>query len=217
MIVRQLGTVEYTRSWEQMKSFNSERDSATADEIWLLQHPPVFTQGLKYRPEHEPVDYKTIPVVHSDRGGDITYHGPGQLVAYLLIDMKRKNMGIKTLVTAIEESIMNLLEDHNISGKRKSGAPGIYVTEKKIASLGLRVRQGASYHGLSLNVDMDLKPFSAIPPCGFRSLEMTQIADFYPNPQINDIGSRLVAHLGRNLGYNKIEFEQGGLFEQSPR
>lgn len=214
LIIRRMGIMEYSRAWPQMKAFNEQRTNETRDEIWLLQHPPVFTQGLNFRPEHQPAELNDIPVIHSDRGGDITYHGPGQLIVYLLIDIKRKNLGIKDLVTAMEKSIIELLSGYQIKGERQPGSPGVYIDDKKIASLGLRVRRGCSYHGLSFNVDMDLAPFSAIPPCGFTELKMTQLSDYIQNPDLSQIEGELVKQLAAQLGYNKTVNESGEFSEQ---
>lgn len=214
LIIRQPGLVDYTTAWQQMKTFNAGRNEHSSDEIWLLQHPPVYTQGLNARPEHLPAGQPDIPVVHSDRGGDITYHGPGQLIAYLLIDLKRNKLGIKQLVSLLEQATIDLLSQYGVDSDRKSGAPGIYIANKKIASLGLRVRNGCCYHGLSLNVDMDMAPFSAIPPCGFTKLEMTQLSEFTNDIDIGHIGSQLVDQLYGHLGYNKDELSYGETSDQ---
>jgi lipoyl(octanoyl) transferase len=169
LIVRQLGVQDYEPLWREMQNFTDSRIDDTTDEIWLVQHPPVFTLGLNGKPEHilAPGD---IPVVNCDRGGQVTYHGPGQLVVYLLLDLRRRELGVKALVHKMEQAIIDLLAEQGISGERREGAPGIYVDDAKIAALGLRVRRGCCYHGLSLNIDMDLEPFSRINPCGFEGL-----------------------------------------------
>ncbi|GMR18569.1 MAG: lipoyl(octanoyl) transferase LipB [Gammaproteobacteria bacterium] len=217
VVIRKLGIMDYSQAWSDMKDFNRQRTNQTRDEIWLLQHPPVFTQGLNFRPEHQPAELNHIPVIHSDRGGDITYHGPGQLISYLLIDIRRKNLGIKDLVGAMEKSIVKLLDGYQIKGEQAPGAPGIYIAGKKIASLGLRVRRGCSYHGLSINIDMDLTPFSAIPPCGFNKLKMTQLSDYIDHPDLSQIEGELVTQLAAQLGYNSIENEHREISEQSSR
>lgn len=175
LTVRALGVVEYTPVWEAMKSFTDSRDDATADEIWVLQHPPVFTQGQAGKAEHVlfPGD---IPVVQVDRGGQVTYHGPGQLVAYIMVDIKRRNMGARALVSLIEQAIIDTLSFFGVEAAARKEAPGVYVDEAKIASLGLRIRKGRSFHGLSINIDMDLEPFSRINPCGYQGMEIVQLS-----------------------------------------
>ncbi|ASP40719.1 octanoyltransferase [Bacterioplanes sanyensis] len=172
--VRHLGVQPYDAVYQDMLSYTEARDANTADQIWLLQHPPVFTQGQAGKAEHVllPGD---IPVVQTDRGGQVTYHGPGQLVAYLLIDIKRLGMGPRQLVSLIEQAIVNTLSQWHIDAAPRADAPGVYVAERKIASLGLRIKQGRSFHGLALNVDMDLQPFQRINPCGYAGMEMTQM------------------------------------------
>lgn len=176
LIIRQLGLREYEPIWRAMQSFAANRPLDAADELWLLSHPPVFTQGQAGKAEHllAPGD---IPVVQIDRGGQVTYHGPGQLLVYLLIDVRRAGIGVRDLVSAIERAIIAALAAVNISAGLKPGAPGVYVRESKIASLGLRIRRGCSYHGMSLNVAMDLEPFSRINPCGYQGLAVTQVLD----------------------------------------
>lgn len=175
-VVRHLGRVDYAPTWQAMRDFTARRDAATPDELWLLEHPPVFTQGQAGKPEHLLVP-TVIPVVPIDRGGQITYHGPGQLVAYVLIDLKRRGYGIRELVTRLEQAVIDLLAAQGVAAARRSGAPGVYVDGAKIAALGLRVKQGRTYHGLALNVDMDLAPFSLINPCGYPGLAVTQCRD----------------------------------------
>ncbi len=174
--VRERGVADYAATWREMQAYTDTRTAASADELWLLQHPPVFTLGRNGKSEHlhHPGD---IPVIRVDRGGQVTYHGPGQLVAYLLLDLKRRRLGIQSLVRLLEQSVIHLLADYSIRSGRRDKAPGVYVDGHKIAALGLRVRRGCCYHGLSLNVDMDLSPFSMINPCGFANLEVTQLAD----------------------------------------
>ena len=173
LIVRSLGLTEYVAVWQAMRSFTDSRDEQTLDEIWINQHTPVFTQGQSGRQENilEPRD---IPVVHADRGGQVTYHGPGQLVVYLLFDLRRMDLNARRLVDGIEESIVSVLAGYSIGATTKRDAPGVYVDASKIASVGLRIRRGCSYHGLSLNVAMDLEPFDRINPCGHVNLQMSQ-------------------------------------------
>lgn len=175
-VVRRLGRVEYEPAWRAMQDFTARRDAATPDELWLLEHPPVFTQGQAGKPEHL-IAPTAIPVVPIDRGGQITYHGPGQLVAYVLVDLKRRGYGVRELVTRLEEAVIALLAAYDVAAERRAGAPGVYVGGAKIAALGLRVKQGRTYHGLALNVDMDLAPFALINPCGYPGLAVTQCRD----------------------------------------
>lgn len=176
LVVRQLGRVEYEPVWRAMQDFTARRDAESPDELWLLEHPPVYTLGQAGKPEHliAPTD---IPVVPIDRGGQITYHGPGQLVVYLLVDLKRRGYGVRELVTRMEQAVIDLLARHDVTAVRQAGAPGVYVDGAKIAALGLRVKRSCTYHGLALNVDMDLSPFAAINPCGYAGLAVTQCRD----------------------------------------
>jgi lipoyl(octanoyl) transferase len=175
-ILRRLGRVDYAPTWQAMQAFTDVRDATTADELWFLEHAPVFTQGLNGKPEHL-LATGDIPVVGIDRGGQVTYHGPGQLVMYALIDLKRRRIGVRELVVALENAVVTLAASHGIEASGRRGAPGVYVGARKLASIGLRVRRGCSYHGLALNVDMDLEPFGRINPCGMAGLAMTQLAD----------------------------------------
>ncbi len=197
-IVRHLGLRDYPEVWHDMQRFTDTRTSDTRDEIWLLEHPPVFTLGLNGKPEHilTPGD---IPVVKCDRGGQVTYHGPGQLIIYLLLDLRRRDLGVKTLVRKIEQAIIDLLQDNGIHGQRREGAPGIYVDDAKIAALGLRIRRGCCYHGLSLNANMDLTPFSHINPCGYAGLKTVQLHDLQPDINVEHIGNALLQQLARQL------------------
>ena len=207
VIVRDLGLTEYLPCWQHMVQFTNERNGDDADEIWLVEHPPVFTQGQSGKPEHL-FNPGEIPVVQTDRGGQITYHGPGQIVIYPLLNLKRLRLGVRDLVTAIETSIVQCLEQLGISANAKKEAPGVYVrineTEHKIASLGLRVRKGCSFHGLALNTDMDLAPFLAINPCGYEGLPMTQVIDCSAAAElrVDEVRTKLCQSLVRNLGYN---------------
>ena len=175
-ILRCLGRVDYAPTWQAMQAFTDVRDATTADELWFLEHAPVFTQGLNGKPEHL-LATGDIPVVGIDRGGQVTYHGPGQLVMYALIDLKRRRIGVRELVVALENAVVTLAASHGIEASGRREAPGVYVGARKLASIGLRVRRGCSYHGLALNVDMDLEPFGRINPCGMAGLAMTQLAD----------------------------------------
>jgi len=176
VIVRRLGRVDYAATFAAMQEFTAGREEHTPDELWLCEHPPVFTQGLSGKPEHLLRDIG-IPVVQIDRGGQITYHGPGQVVAYLLLDLKRRELKVRDLVRRIEQAVIDLLAGYGIAAERLAGAPGVYVGGAKIAALGLRIKHGCSYHGVSLNVAMDLAPYGAINPCGYEGMPVTQISD----------------------------------------
>ncbi|MFP5408048.1 MAG: lipoyl(octanoyl) transferase LipB [Gammaproteobacteria bacterium] len=175
-VVRSLGRVAYEPTWRAMQTFTAERTADTPDELWLLEHPPVYTQGQAGKPEHL-IAATAIPVVPIDRGGQITYHGPGQIVAYVLVDLRRRGYGIRELVTRMEQAVIDLLAAQGVAAARQPGAPGVYVDGAKIAALGLRVKHGCTYHGLALNVDMDLTPFAAINPCGYAGMPVTQCRD----------------------------------------
>lgn len=200
LIIRELGLVPYLETWHAMQAFTQNRDKQAPDEIWLLQHEPVFTQGQAGKAEHL-LATGDIPVVQVDRGGQVTYHGPGQLVAYLLLDIRRSKLGVRDLVTRIENSLVAVLKEYDISAHPKPDAPGVYTQGKKIASLGLRIRNGCSFHGLALNIDMDLQPFLRINPCGYQGLEMAQMSDYVANPDIDQISQQLSHHLQLQLGY----------------
>ena len=193
-----MGLRDYETVWHEMQHFTDTRTADTPDEIWLLEHPPVFTLGLNGKREHI-LDPGDIPVVKCDRGGQVTYHGPGQLIAYLLLDMRRHQLGVKALVSKIEQAVIELLAEHHIHGQRRDGAPGIYVDGAKIAALGLRIRKGCSYHGLSLNVDMDLAPFSRINPCGFEGLATDQLRHHNPALDLHTAETSLIKQLQRQL------------------
>lgn len=198
MIVRHLGLEEYLPTWEAMRDFTAKRNPATPDELWLLQHPPVYTLGLAGKPEHLLRD-NGIPLVKTDRGGQITYHGPGQIVAYLLLDVRRRGLGVKTLVRRLEQAVIDLLAEYFVTGERREKAPGIYVDDAKIAALGLKIRSAGCYHGLSLNVDMALSPFAAINPCGYPGLRVTQARDEGIADDIEVLAVKLARHLINNL------------------
>jgi lipoyl(octanoyl) transferase len=198
LIVRELGVQDYHKVWQDMQRFTDQRNEATADELWLLQHPPVFTLGKNGKPEHIR-DPGSIPVVQSDRGGQVTYHGPGQIIVYTLLDLKRMNIGVRELVTRIENGVIGLLQDYAIVAGARRDAPGVYVDGRKIAALGLRVRKGCSFHGLALNVDMDLAPFSRINPCGYQGLEVTQLAELADIKDFGAVEQQLLSHLKRQF------------------
>jgi len=201
LIVRHLGLVDYLPTLEAMRALTAERDETTPDEIWLLQHPRVFTQGQAGKPEHllAPGD---IPVVQVERGGQVTYHGPGQLVGYLMLDLRRLDLGVRELVTVMEQALVEVLASYGVEAAPRADAPGVYVKGDKIASLGLRVRRGCSFHGLALNVDMDMTPFERINPCGYAGLQMTQLKDLVATPPaFDEAARRLEQALRQRLGY----------------
>ena len=200
LLVRRLGLCDYTPVWKAMSAFTDQRDETTPDELWLVQHNPVFTQGQAGKAEHV-LAAGDIPVVQADRGGQVTYHGPGQIVAYPLLDIGRSGVGVRVLVTAIEEAIINVLDSCGISGERLDNAPGVYVDGAKIASIGLRVRRRRTFHGLAFNVDMDLEPFQRINPCGFQGLQVTRLSAFC-DLSLEEVENRLVHSLAAELGYN---------------
>ena len=194
-----LGRCDYAPVFEEMKRFNDERTANTEDELWVVEHNPVFTQGLAGKPEHLLIR-DDIPVVQIDRGGQITYHGPGQLVVYTMIDFKRRKTSVRNIVSALENSIIDTLSDYGITANADPQRPGVYVQGKKIASLGLRIKNGSVYHGLALNIDMDLSPFTHINPCGYAGLEMTQIADHVcPAPSFSEVAEKLTDYLEGRL------------------
>ncbi|MFN3397950.1 MAG: lipoyl(octanoyl) transferase LipB [Sulfurimicrobium sp.] len=207
-ITRYLGLVEYQPTFQAMQDFTAQRGPDTPDEIWLLQHPPVYTQGLAGKPEHL-LRVSDIPVVKIDRGGQITYHGPGQIVAYLLLDLKRHGIGVKELVRRMEQAVIELLAEHGVMAKRRDKAPGVYVNEAKIAALGLRIRNNCSYHGLCLNVDMDLSPYANINPCGYAGLEVTQTRDHGVSAAVDTLAKELARHLQLQLGYTEKQINHG--------
>jgi lipoyl(octanoyl) transferase len=200
--VRRLGRADYEPVWRAMQAFTDARGETTADELWVVEHPPVFTQGQAGRPEHI-LDAGDIPVVQVDRGGQVTYHGPGQIVMYPLIDIKRLGLGVKALVGGIEQAIIDVLADYGITAGRLKNAPGVYVEGVKIASLGLRIRKGRSFHGLAFNIDMDLAPFTRINPCGFENLAVTCLADLAGAVNMGEVEDRLLERLAGELNYNQ--------------
>jgi len=184
--IRERGIQPYQAIWDEMKQFTTTRSKDTEDEIWMLEHNAVYTQGQAGKSEHI-LNSGLIPVIQTDRGGQVTYHGPGQLVAYILFDIQKRNVGVRTLVSQLEQALITTLESLNISANTQCGAPGVYVNEKKIASIGLLVKNGCTYHGIALNVSMDLTPFSGINPCGFKQLEMTQISNYVNSISMNEV------------------------------
>lgn len=199
MIIKSLNQQPYDLIFERMKEFTASRQQETEDELWLLEHTPVYTQGQAGKKEHL-IHQGSIPLVQSDRGGQITYHGPGQLIAYVLFDIQRRHLGIRTLVCELEQVLITLLADHNIEASVQCGAPGVYVEGEKIASIGLRVKQGCTYHGIALNVAMDLSPFLGINPCGYAHLKMTQMQAYCPNIRLSDVHDSLRMKLLSQFG-----------------
>ncbi|MGD8998863.1 MAG: lipoyl(octanoyl) transferase LipB [Granulosicoccaceae bacterium] len=204
LLLRQLGLRDYLPVYEAMQRVTAARTPDSPDELWLVEHPPVFTQGRNGKAEHL-LDPGQIPVIQIDRGGQVTYHGPGQLVVYALLDLPRRKTGVRELVTALEQSVIELLAGYGIHAEARSDAPGVYVDGAKIASLGLRVKRGRSYHGLSLNVDMDLAPFSRINPCGYRGLAVTKLRDLGIDIPYEQIAAQFCTRLSGILGYNALQ------------
>ncbi len=200
-VIRHLGRTEFETTWRAMQDFTTNRSAETPDEIWLTEHNPVYTLGLNRKDVRMP-SRDDIPVVNADRGGKITYHGPGQTIIYLLIDLKRKGINVRQLVSSMENSVVRLLAEANIHGLARADAPGVYVRDKKIASVGLRLKKECCYHGISLNVDMDLAPFSAIDPCGYRGLEVTQLRDLGIYLSQAEAAEKLLKYLTKELGYS---------------
>ena len=198
MEVRRLGRVEYEPTWRAMQEFTASRTPESPDELWIVEHPPVYTLGQAGKPEHILEDVG-IPIVKIDRGGQVTYHGPGQVVIYLLLDLARLKIKVRELVTTIEQGVIDFLAAHDVVAERRAGAPGVYVGDAKIAALGLKIKNGCSYHGLSLNVDMDLSPFTAINPCGYAGLKVTQTRDLGIPLTAHEAGEQLSQHLLQQL------------------
>ena len=198
LIIRHLGQVDYETTWRGMQDFTQRRNDNTPDEIWFLEHPPVFTLGRNARQEYLHSRGK-IPVLHVDRGGQVTYHGPGHRVVYTLLTINRRQLGVQSLVRKLEQAVIDLCADHGVDAQRREKAPGVYVNGRKLAALGLRVRKGCSFHGLSLNVDMDLAPFSMIDPCGYKGMEVTQLSNLGIDASTGTISEELQQHLERLL------------------
>lgn len=203
--LKDLGMQDYVETYAAMRKFNEQRLASTVDQIWLLEHPPVYTLGLSGKEEHL-LNTKQIPVIKTDRGGQVTYHGPGQLIAYLLIDLNKRPYRIKKLVSLIEQSIINYLQDYDLVAERKVNAPGVYINGEKIAALGVRVRKGGTYHGLAINIDMDLEPFNGINPCGYAGMKCTQISNYVDNITLQDVKKNLPGYLLKYLDQSPEKF-----------
>lgn len=201
--VKYFGIAEYEPTWHAMRNFTTRRKAETRDEIWLLQHPPTYTQGQAGLPEHL-LNAKHIPVVQIDRGGQITYHGPGQIVAYLLLDLRRWKINVRELVRLMEQAVIDILADYNITASGRIDAPGVYVGDAKIAALGLKIKHGCCYHGLALNIDMDLTPYDFINPCGYKGLRVTQLKDFGISATVEQIEQRLAQNLITLLQHHPV-------------
>lgn len=206
LIVKKLGRQDYEPVWKAMHKFTDERTEEDVDQVWLVEHNPVFTQGQAGKAEHV-LNAGNIPVIQSDRGGQVTYHGPGQLVAYFLINIRRKKFGVRDLVTHIENLVINTLKAYNIDSAARPDAPGVYVDGKKICSLGLRIRRGCSFHGLALNVDMDLSPFLRINPCGYQGMEMVQVSQLGGPSELENVEQQLIQELVELLGYDQVDIQ----------
>lgn len=206
LIVKKLGRQDYEPVWKAMHKFTDERTEEDVDQVWLVEHNPVFTQGQAGKAEHV-LNAGDIPVIQSDRGGQVTYHGPGQLVAYFLINIRRKKFGVRDLVTHIENLVINTLKAYNINSTARPDAPGVYVDDKKICSLGLRIRRGCSFHGLALNVDMDLSPFLRINPCGYQGMEMVQVSQLGGPSELESVEQQLIQELVELLGYDQVDIQ----------
>jgi len=212
--IRHPGLVDYVVAWEAMRRYTEARGATDRDEVWLLQHPPVYTGGQRLRDEVSGI--AGIPVVQTDRGGMMTYHGPGQWIVYVLLDLRRRGRGVRWLVQTLEQAVIDLLAGYGIAAARRAGAPGVYVDERKIAALGLRVCHGCSYHGLSLNVDMDLAPFAAIDPCGYPGLAVTSLRELGVTDPEQEVGARLLAGLVDALGYTGISQDADSALTELP-
>ncbi|MDS4025422.1 MAG: lipoyl(octanoyl) transferase LipB [Candidatus Contendobacter sp.] len=208
LLFRRLGRREYDPVFAAMRAFTEARTADMLDELWSVEHPPVFTQGLAGKAEHL-LAPGNIPVIQVDRGGQVTYHGPGQAVVYCLLDVRRLGLSVRGLVTVLERSVITLLAAHGVAAHARPNAPGVYVGDAKVASLGLRLRQGRSYHGLSLNVDMDLEPFARINPCGYPGLRVTQLRDLGIPLDLDTAAGELLRNLGRQLGYSRFNEAEG--------
>lgn len=206
LIVKKLGRQDYEPVWKAMHEFTDNRTDDDADQVWLVEHNPVFTQGQAGKAEHV-LNAGDIPIVQSDRGGQVTYHGPGQLVAYFLINIRRKKFGVRDLVSHIENLVINTLKAYNIESAARPDAPGVYVDGKKICSLGLRIRRGCSFHGLALNVNMDLSPFLRINPCGYQGMEMVQVSQLGGPESLEPVEQQLVQELVTLLGYDQVDIQ----------
>jgi lipoyl(octanoyl) transferase len=208
LIVRSLGLQPYEPVFTRMKAFNENRNAETIDEIWYLDHQPVFTQGQAGKVEHL-LETGDIPVVQADRGGQVTYHGPGQLIVYLMLDLRRNGLGVRDVVTMMEQGVIATLAHFGVDAYAKSDAPGVYVEQAKVASLGLRVRRGCTFHGLAFNLDMDLSPFLRINPCGYAGMPMTQLVDLVPDADPQEAIRFLVDYLTHKIGYTSVSHQTG--------
>ncbi len=202
-IIKNLGMCNYTTTWKQMQEFTDNRSENTADEFWILEHPPVFTLGLAGKKEHIINIEHDIPIIHCDRGGQVTYHGPGQVIVYMLIDIKRIDLSIRELVTRIENGVINYLTSYDLIANGDRNAPGVYINSKKIASMGLKVRKGCTYHGLSFNVKMDTTPFNYINVCGYANLKVIQLHELKPVNSVQDVAHELIKYLTTSI-YKEI-------------
>ena len=198
-LIRRLGLAPYETVWRNMQSFTTARTASTPDELWQVEHPPIYTLGVAAKPEHFPRVENGIPLLKTDRGGQITYHGPGQIVVYTLLDLRRRNLGVRALVRRLEQAVIELLKGYGIEANARQDAPGVYVEQAKVAALGLRVRNGCCYHGLSLNVDMDLSPFRNINPCGYPNLEVTQLRDLGISDPVASVADELLGKLASGI------------------
>jgi lipoyl(octanoyl) transferase len=207
VVVRNFGICEYAGVFQRMQEFNRARHAESADEIWLLQHEPVFTLGLNGKPEHV-LDAGEIPLIKTDRGGQVTYHGPGQLIVYILFDVRRNQLGIRDMVTRLEQSVVDFLATENILAVARKDAPGVYVEGKKIAALGLRIKSGGCYHGLSLNVDMDLSPFSRINPCGYPGMEVTSLRKLGLAYSVDETAKKLLKNIQHQFGIERVSLHE---------
>lgn len=203
LLIRQLGRCDYEPVWRAMQTFTAQRTSSTPSELWLVEHNPVFTQGQAGKPEHLLQPGK-IPVVQSDRGGQVTYHGPGQLIAYVLVSLREVGLGVRSFVSAMENSVIDVLAEYDVSATARTDAPGVYVADAKIAALGLRVKKGYTYHGLSFNIDMDLEPFQRINPCGYQGMAVTQIRDLGIQDNMQQLTPKLIHALCHHTGYQPL-------------
>ena len=208
LVIRHLGQQAYEPVWHAMQAFTDARTDTTPDELWVLEHPPVFTQGQAGKAEHI-LAAGNIPIVQVDRGGQVTYHGPGQLVIYPLLDLTRARLGVRALVDLIEQAIVDVLADYKVTAAPRRDAPGVYVGEAKVASLGLRVRRGRSFHGLALNINMDLSPFQRINPCGYAGMAMCQLVDFVPEVEFASVAQALALRLAQGLPHQTLRHCQG--------
>ena len=201
LLIKRFGTVDYLPTLQAMRALTESRDAGTADELWVLEHPPVYTLGVRSDPRHLPKVPNEIAIVRCNRGGEITYHGPGQAIVYTLVDLARRSLKVGDFVRMIEQSVIDLLASFGVSAGRKPGAPGVYLADAKVAALGLRVSRGRAYHGIALNVDMDLSPFASIDPCGYPGLAVTRVRDHGVTGSASELGERLAVVLARRLGH----------------